>query len=188
SYLALSGAVFAAPVLRLTNTVISASANAGASPAAQTVGAYNIGDGSLSLSVGVPAPWLTVSVGPPTTCTTGACFMLQFAMNTAKLSSGRYTTEVTVSDPAAVDAPQVVAVTVPVGPAEPVVVQQWLKPGETRDVLFGSGSCLGRSCPVGSAKTDDGGKWLSVSFSYSTFGSFHNYMDYIHFAPPADMS
>ncbi len=63
-----AGLVFAAPVLRLSNTVAIVQVSVGASPPVLTLEAYNAGDGTLSPGLSVPpeVPWLTASVG-------GAC-------------------------------------------------------------------------------------------------------------------
>ena len=109
----------AAPMLRLVTSAVGPIAvPSGGSAPAQTVEAYNIGDGSLSLTVSVPpsAGWLTASVGASRTCasTTAAanCLPIQFTLNTSGLAAGTYTGTATVSgDSSTVDAPQTITVT-----------------------------------------------------------------------------
>src|SRR5438105_568890 len=64
------GAVSAAPRLRLTNTVVYAQVAVGANAPDQALDAYNIGDGSLSLTALIPpsVTWLAVSIGPAHVC------------------------------------------------------------------------------------------------------------------------
>jgi len=112
---------YAAPMLRLTTTVVfPLPVTVGAAPTTQTIEAFNIGDGSLALTVRVPPSitWLSASVGAAGACTTvdrSSCIPLRFTLNTASLAAGTYTAGVTVEDPHAIDSPQVVTVTVRVG-------------------------------------------------------------------------
>ncbi|HEY2017829.1 MAG TPA: hypothetical protein VGH38_30195, partial [Bryobacteraceae bacterium] len=86
----------AAPMLRLVSTTVGPIpvASGGSAPA-QTVEAYNAGDGALSLSVSVPSTvtWLTATAGTPRACTTttsaSTCIPLNFTLNTSTLATGK---------------------------------------------------------------------------------------------------
>ncbi len=191
-----SSSAFAAPILRLTNSVVFVHVAVGGTAAPQTLEAFNIGDGTLSLSVSVSpsVTWLTVSVAERRTCVTitnpGPCVPLPFTLNTASLARGTYTASATVTDPHAIDAPQVVIVTVQVGSGTPTAVDQYVAPGTTRSVfLLPAGGCAGiAACPIVRTTTEDGGPWLSLSVVFDQMGTFYSYSSFqILFAPPADM-
>jgi len=173
-----SGVLFAAPILRLPTSVITAQASIGATPPTQTLQATNVGDGTLSLSVSVsPAvPWLTVSVG--------ASNLIQFTYNSAALAAGNYTARVNVSDPNAVDSPQVLIVMLQIGvSASPI--DQWVAPGSTTDLPAPSslGFCFS-VCPA-AVTTTDGGGWLSVVIGSEATLQFYKS---IRLAPPPSMA
>jgi uncharacterized protein (TIGR03437 family) len=115
--------LLAAPKLRLSPsaTVGPLSLAAGSNGPAQTVEAYNTGDGTLALTTRVSAAWLTATVGASRNCTTrsGVCLPVQIALQTSALAKGIYTGIVTLSDPNAVDAPQTITVTVQMGGGVP---------------------------------------------------------------------
>lgn len=188
------GPAVAAPVLRLTNSVVLVQVPVGGAVPVQTLQAYNIGDGALSLSVSV-APgntWVTASIGAAQSCSVGAvtsCIPLQFRLSPPTSMRGIITAQVTVSDPNAIDAPQVVMVTVQVGQS-PAAIDQYMAPGTTRDFplfSFTPLDCYGASsCPAANASTQDGGIWLSVAVTFAgTLGSTRSYA--IRVAPPAGM-
>src|SRR5690349_9440607 len=105
----------AAPKLRLTSTTVGPISIAqGGNPNAQTLEAFNAGDGSLSLSATSNASWVTAAAGSSRPCATqeGTCVPLTFTFQTSGLARGIFTAAVTVNDPNALDAPQVVTVTV----------------------------------------------------------------------------
>ena len=191
-----STAVSAAPMLRLSNSVVTAQILAGTTAAAQTLQAYNMGTGTISVSASVspPVPWLVVAVGQvPCSYPGGVCDPIQFTFNTASLADGNYTASVTVSDPNAVDSPQVVIVTLQVGDAQPLY--EYLPPGSSAFVSIAPGGltqCVLRlgngNCPDFTASTTDGGAWLSIAeFSSGTFGFMYYSSFQIRFAPPANM-
>jgi uncharacterized protein (TIGR03437 family) len=168
-----SGAVFAAPMLRLSSSVVTAGAAVGATPPSQTLHATNAGDGTLLLSVSVPpaSAWVAVSVD--------ATNAIQFTFNTASLTAGTYTARLTVSDPNAVDSPQVVIVTLFIGGWPPSQVDQYIAPGRYTYLPFSPGGISGctkspgnNTCPSISTKTQDGGTWLSVSSPCMGTGGF----------------
>ena len=188
-----SGSLQAAPVLRLVNSVVGpVSTAAGNSPAAQTLEAYNAGDGSLALTVSPDpsATWLSAAVGASRACTTttlaGSCLPLTFTFTTASLAAGIYTAGVTVSGAGVVDSPQVVTVTVQVGGGVPgsvgVSPPIYVAPGSTASVSFSTNSMLN-----GRATTQDGGNWLSLALEGT--GSFRFVLPYqINLAPSAGMA
>ena len=116
-----ASALYATPQLQLSTTALGplniAPNTAGAT---QTVGATNIGDGSLSLAVSASATWLQPSVVGNSS--------VQIALNTASLTPGTYTEFVTVLSPGAIDAPQNITVTVQVG-GVPATLTYYAAPG-----------------------------------------------------------
>ena len=155
----------AAPVLRLSNSWLVTRWERGP-PALE---AYNAGVRSASVSVEQGVSWLAVSIGAPGSCTDtafpGPCVRVQFQLNTAALAPRTFIAQVTISDPHAIDAPQVVMVTVHAGPPDPVSVDRILAPGGSADapVFPGDGTfCFAaRGCPGVSASTQG---WRHVAF------------------------
>jgi uncharacterized protein (TIGR03437 family) len=154
----ITGAVWAAPMMRLANSVVTAQAAVGVNAPAQTVAVTNAGDGTLSPAVTVspPAAWLAAGY-----C--DSCHYLQFGFGSAGLAAGTYTARVTVSDPNAIDSPQVVIVTLQVGVPP---INQYMAPGTQLDIDVPgvSGVCF-VPCPNMTATTSDGGKWLVATLS-----------------------
>jgi uncharacterized protein (TIGR03437 family) len=190
------GSVSAAPMLRLDTSAVYFNVAIGANPPlSQPLNAFNIGDGSLSLSVSVPASisWLKVSLGASQSCPRSAfrCTPLYFSYNTAGLGRGTYTAPVTVSDPNAVDAPQVITVTVQVG-GDATPVERYLAPGTVAEIPFSptppsQNPFSGPSSFGAKTSTQDGGSWLSIAeYGSGTLAFLYHY--YIHLAPPADMA
>src|SRR5271165_3501083 len=77
----------AAPQLRLSTTAVGpVYVEIGANANAQTINAFNIGSGSLNLSISSSATWLTGSIGGLTTCANGpapSCNPVTITLNTA---------------------------------------------------------------------------------------------------------
>ncbi|HWD00632.1 MAG TPA: hypothetical protein VG456_27940 [Candidatus Sulfopaludibacter sp.] len=166
----------AAPVLRLSTSALVWQPGMAAT---QTICSQNAGDGVLALSAASSASWLTVTVD--------AKQCLNFTIDVAGLLRSTVTASVTVSDAQAVDAPQVVTATVLVDGGEPVTVDQYLAPGAMLDIPFYTGDTSWTSGPSIATHTQDGGKWLAVSFyALGTLGYAYQ-TGYIHLAPPADM-
>ncbi|MDP9171033.1 MAG: hypothetical protein M3N54_10485 [Acidobacteriota bacterium] len=86
----------------------------GSNGAAQTVQAFNLGDGTLNLKATTSASWLAATVGSAVGCSQpgGSCYPIKISLNTSGLAAGVFTEYVTVTDPNAVDSPQDIAVTV----------------------------------------------------------------------------
>lgn len=179
------GLLAASPKLRLSaSTIGPLSIAQGANGSSQTVEAFNIGDGALNLSLRASVSWIGTSAGSQRACTTrtGTCTPLTFALNTSALPAGTSTGIVTVSDPNAVDAPQTITVTVQIGGSVPGSVDLYVAPGASQDMTFSTNSPLTLS-----TKTNDGGKWLTVSLD--GLGSFRfSYPYRLHLAPPSSMA
>ena len=182
----LIGAVSAAPKLELLTTVVSVAAPVGGVAPSETDVAINVGDGTLSLvlSVSPGSQWLSVSVGSPYVCVwSSECHLIHFGFTAGIMAAGNYTARVTVSDPNAVDSPQVVIVTLQVN--GPPAIDRYMAPGTTFQgaYLHVGATCTGTVCLV-AATTADGGGWLLVSiYSAGSFG----YYESISLAPPASM-
>lgn len=156
-----SSLIFAAPKLRLDrSTVGPVTVNTGAAGPAQTVEAFNVGDGSLSLQAVSSVPWLTVSVGSARPCAvSSSCTPINIALQTATLARGLHTGLVTVRDPNALDAPQTITVTVQAGSAVPDRADFIVAPnGGTQSLRFTTAT---EARP--SATTQDGRPWLTVA-------------------------
>ena len=174
-------------MLRLSNSVVGpVTVPLGANGAAQTLEASNIGDGVLSLSLAVEpsATWLTATAGAR-----GAVIALQFQLNTAGLGQGTYTAAVTVSDPQAVDSPQVVTVTVHVGATGPTPLDRTLAPGATNDTPVSPATAhSASSAPVPASPPLPrmaGSVALHRGLPTGHHRFYSSYM--IHIAPPPEM-
>ena len=166
----LCGSLAAAPKLRLASTTFGPySIAVGSNDVPQAIEAYNAGDGTLALTVTASVTWLSPSVGPSQACRSvpqPACLPVQIAFQTAALPAGTYTGEITVNDPNAVDAPQIVTVTVKIGGGIPDSLDLYVAPNGSS----ASASVSTTSFVSFSTSTVDGRPWLSVAAS--GFGSF----------------
>ncbi|HVW86202.1 MAG TPA: hypothetical protein VHB50_16055 [Bryobacteraceae bacterium] len=161
-FLTFSSILTAAPRLGLsTNAVGTVNIATGAAGPAQTVQAFNLGDGSLNLTATSSASWLAATVGAKTSCAQpgGSCYPINIALNTASLAAGTYTEYVTLTDPNAVDSPQDIAVTVNTT-GVPASINAWVtrSTGSTPTAIFpvfttGTGV-------KGTVNTQSGGNWL----------------------------
>jgi uncharacterized protein (TIGR03437 family) len=164
-------AAFGQARLRLTETALGPiSVATGANGPAQTVEAFNLGSGALSLTLASNSTWLAGSVGSlrPCQATTqqSTCLPLNLALNTAGLTRGTYTGVITVRDPNAIDAPQSISVTIQVGGGIPDTIFLYTPPnGGTDSVTFSTNSVLNTI-----SNTQTGGNWLTVA--YEGQGSF----------------
>jgi uncharacterized protein (TIGR03437 family) len=171
----LCGSAAAAPILRLPP--VTSLLWVPGSAATQIVCASNAGDGTLSLSASVQsgAGWLTVSVG--------ANQCIQLTADPSSLSQGVYTAEVTISDPNAIDAPQVLWASVVVDGGPPVDL--FVAPGMAAESPIAGG------CVSATASAQDGAGWLSTDdVTSGTLGVpvFQCIMTVIRLAPPAGMA
>jgi uncharacterized protein (TIGR03437 family) len=171
-YALLAWSVCAAPKLRLTQTAFGPfSVAVGAAAPAQTVEAYNVGDGEIALDTRTSAPWLKATMLDARECEAGngRCFPLRIEATAAGLEKGRHTGVITVLAPGALDAPQTITVTLDAGGSVPERIQFAMKPGGVEFANVRTGS------PVrASVASDSGGAWLSIptqssgSFQFST--------------------
>ena len=135
----------AAPKLRLESASFGPYSIAEKSNgSAQTVEAYNAGDGTLALQTASSASWLSASVGAARNCTSrsGSCLPVQLQFQTSSLAKGSYTGFVTVSDPNATDAPQTISVTVQIGGGVPDKVDMYVTPEGTAETRFYTNSTV----------------------------------------------
>ena len=156
-------ALHAAPKLRLTTaTVGPVNVPPGAVAAAQTLYAYNTGDGSLALSVNADREWYSAALQSNVACPSDSgrqCTPIRLTFQTASLSRGTYTGTLTVADPNAVDAPQTVSVTVQVGGEVPAELSYYLPAsGGSGTSSFTTSSSL-----TTQVATQGGGNWLSIA-------------------------
>lgn len=173
---ALPSALHAAPKLRLQSaTVGPVSITQGSNGPQQTVEAFNAGDGSLNLQLSASASWITPTLGGVRGCSLGqaeTCLPVNIGFQTSGLARGTYTGLVTVSDPNALDAPQIITVTIQVGGGVPDDVTLYVAPnGSSDDYRFSTNSNLGIS-----TNTQSGGPWLSLTVDGN--GSFRFVVPY----------
>ncbi len=147
-------------MLRLSQSVVTAQVAVGVNALAQTVAVTNVGDGTLSptVSVSPPVTWLAAGY-----C--DVCHYVQFGFGSASLAAGTYTARVTVSDPNAIDSPQVVIVTLQVGVPP---INEYMAPGTQININVPGvdGICFFvSSCVQMNAVTTDGGGWLVATIS-----------------------
>jgi uncharacterized protein (TIGR03437 family) len=162
-WVGLAGSLAAAPMLRLSSSVIGPySIATGANGAPQTVEAWNAGDGSLSLQVSSSAAWAVPTVGAAQPCSTrvGTCLPIQVALQTASLAQGAYTGTVTVVDPNAIDAPQTIAVTAEIGGNVPNQLVLYAAPGGSATATITTNQYVNVS-----VATQNGQSWLAVAAS-----------------------
>jgi uncharacterized protein (TIGR03437 family) len=152
----------ATPKLRLSTAAVGpVGTTVGANGSLQTVDAYNIGTGTLTLSAAASVTWLSASVGTSTSCSYAtSCFPVKISLNTAALAGGLYTGLVTVSAPGAIDAPQNITVTVQVGSGVPNSLNMYVAPGGSASASFSSASTL-----VTAVTNPTSGPKLSVAVS-----------------------
>jgi len=166
------GIATAQPRLRLSETTLGPiSIAVGANGAPRTIDATNSGSGSLTLSARSSVSWIAPTIGPSRVCSQSGntCIAVQFALNTASLARGIYTGIVTVSDPAAIDAPQTITVTVQVGGSVPDATTLFVptRTGATASASFATNSPI-----QGTPSTTSGGNWLSLAFDGASSFAF----------------
>ena len=155
----LASSAFGAPKLRLVNTTVGpVSIAVGTNGPAQSLEAYNGGDGALNLRLTSNQTWGSATAGSQTQCRSrgGLCIPINFAFSTSSLAKGVYSAVVTVSDPNAQDAPQTVAVSIQVGGGIPDSITFYTAPNGSRDeIALPTNSAL-----TGRVSTTSGGNWL----------------------------
>jgi uncharacterized protein (TIGR03437 family) len=151
----------AAPRLRLSTAAVGpVSIATGQNGSAQVVEAYNEGDGTLTLTLRSSAAWAGATAGTPRACTgrAGTCIPLNIALQTSTLSAGTETALIVVSDPNAVDAPQIITVTVHMGGSVPTTVSLYAAPNALGEHPFTTNSRIsGRSSSNWLSLASDGG-------------------------------
>ena len=161
--LTLSSVASAAPRLGLSATTVGTiNTLPGQAGPAQTVQAYNLGDGNLALTATSSASWLSATVGARAACgqAPGGCYPVNIALNTAALAAGTYTEFITLTDPNAVDSPQDIAVTVnTTGVPASITAYTTAFGGSGSNAIFpvfttGTGV-------TGTVTTSSGGNWLT---------------------------
>ena len=151
----------ATPRLSLTQTSVVVPVVQGSNGPTQNLDAFNIGTGTLSLTATSSVTWLVPTVGSVTDCgLRGACYPIQIALQTSALATGSYTGNVTITDSAALDAPQLISVTVNVGGDVPGTVTFYLADGGATSTSFTTGS------PV-TTKVGSGAPWLTATSATS---------------------
>ncbi len=170
-----AGVAYSQPQLRLSETTIGpVSVAQGTTGPAQTVEAFNAGDGALNLALASSEPWLVAAVGAPAPCTTrlGNCLPINMQLQTAGLPKGMATAILDVVDPNAIDAPQSITVTVQIGGGVPDQADFFVAPnGSSDSLLFSTNSQLSFN-----VSTNTGGNWLQMAFEGA--GSFNFVMPY----------
>jgi uncharacterized protein (TIGR03437 family) len=169
----------AAPQLRLSTTALGpVFVEVGGNASGQTINAFNIGDGSLNLSITSSASWLSGSLGAPTNCAGSpatTCTPVQIATATNGLAVGTYTESLTLTDPNAVDSPQTITVTVQVNGAPTSALNLYVTPTNGPSNTASLTVNTGRSVQT-SVKTNDNGAWLS--FAVAGGGSYNFFTPY----------
>ncbi len=151
----------ATPRLSLTQTSVVVPVVQGSNGPTQNLDAFNIGTGTLSLTATSSVTWLVPTVGSVTDCgLRGACYPIQIALQTSTLATGSYTGNVTIADSTALDAPQVITVTVNVGGDVPGTVTFYLADGGKTSTSFTTGSTV-------TAKVGSGTPWLTATTATS---------------------
>ncbi len=192
----LCGPAAAAPVLRLsTNALIWDNLTEGS----QSICVDNAGDGKLALTASAEksgAGWLTVTAGAVRNqaCSGGAgqSVLLNFAVFYIEPGSilapqpVNFATSVVISDPNAIDAPQVVTVSASLWSGW--AVELYMAPGTRAQALVSVGSQCGNE----SVSTSDGGTWLSLGVIPENIGTYAYPVDgcgiVAILAPPASMA
>ncbi len=174
-FLSTVSAVYAAPQLRLSSGGTAPAIIAlGTNGTTQTIEASNAGDGTLNLTVSSSTSWIAATLGAARPCTTtiGTCIPIQIALNTASLSLGNYSGTVTVSDPAAIDSPQTLYVSVQIG-GIPSTLEFYVSPNGGS----ASSTVLARSLVTATTTTQDGSKWLTATLNgQGVFSYFYPYI------------
>jgi len=154
-------AATAPPQLSLEQTSVTVPVVQGSNGTSQFLDAFNIGGGTLSLTVSSNVTWLSATIGTDQVCgLRGGCYPITIALNTASLATGTYTGILTFTDPNALDSPQDLTVTVQVGGDVPSNLVFYVAPGGSASSSFTTGG-------GGSAKVSANTSWLTVSSATS---------------------
>jgi uncharacterized protein (TIGR03437 family) len=149
------------PQLMLDQTSVTVSTVQGSNGPTQFLDAFNVGEGTLSLTATSNVTWLSATIGTSQVCgLLGGCFPLEIALNTSSLANGVYTGIVTVTDPNAINSPQSITVTVMVGGDVPGSLVFNLAPGGSTSSSFTTGSAV-------TTKVSADTSWLTVTSATS---------------------
>jgi uncharacterized protein (TIGR03437 family) len=129
----------------------------------RSVPATNIGDGALNLSVISNVDWLV-----PCIENSDGQLLVNLMLPTSKLARGVYTGVATVTDPNAIDAPQMITVTIVIGSGStiPDQIDFYLPPGGSGTAILYAG------CPSTMVTNPPGGLQISVSTAPGLNGTF----------------
>jgi uncharacterized protein (TIGR03437 family) len=165
----------AAPALRLSETTIGpVSIAAGQNGPSRSVEFFNVGDGTLNITLQSSASWAAPTIGSPRPCSVfgqggGSCTPINVALNTSSLPAGTHTAVIRLSDPNANDAPQSITVTVAIGGAIPDSVNLYVTPDAgSRDSVRVTANAQLSAVPT----TASGGPWLSLALEGNSSFAF----------------
>ncbi len=161
-FLTFTSVLCAAPRLGLsTSTLGPINIPTGGNGPNQTVTAYNLGDGSLTLTATSSASWLSATVGSQTACAQapGGCYAIAITLNTSSLAAGTYTEYLSVASPGAVDAPQTISVTVNTTGVPSIVTAYVTPTGSSSPTMIFPVFTQGTGVK-GTVTVQSGGNWL----------------------------
>ena len=151
-------ALSATPRLNLVQNAITVSVPAGSNGPTYTAYTFNIGTGALSLQAASSVPWLVPTVGSETVCgIQGGCYPISIAFQTSALTAGSYVGLITLTDPNAIDSPQIISVTAQVGGDVPSSLTFYVAPGSSATQTFTTNGPIKASI--------SGAPWLKASTS-----------------------
>jgi hypothetical protein len=113
-------------------------------PAAQTLGIYNSGDGTLNWSLTDDAGWL--SLNPTSGSSTGETDNIALSVDTTGLSVNTYTATITITASGAANSPQTVPVTLSVKPGGVITVDRQVEASSDDCYTFQDTIRLTRNC------------------------------------------
>lgn len=171
-----STTALAVPKLRLSTTTLGpVSIAQGQNGKTQSLGAYNDGDGDLSLSFSSSVPWLTAQPGSNIPCSNNpgkTCLGINVSLATSALPRGTVTGTLRVTDPNALDAPQDVIVTVQIGGGVPNSLSFYVAPNgsSAKQSIKTSNSFFASATQPGGGVTltlvSNGGGSFATTFGY----------------------
>ncbi len=111
-----------APAIQVSPTLVNASTPVGGSPADGSFTVRNSGTGTLNYTISDNASWLSCS--PASGTSTGEADTITIGYSTASLAAGTYNATITISDPAAGNSPQTVAVVLTITSTPPSTITE----------------------------------------------------------------
>ena len=160
------------PILRLSTTTVAATVGQGSNAPNQSVLAYNIGTGTLSVAATSTASWVQIALTPAAACAASpsGCYPIVLSFSTSSLAAGTYSALIEVTDPGAVDAPQSIAVSLTVAAVPSTLTFYAPTAGQAPTTTFYT---QGPASTQASSAT--GGTWLSVQLETTTGATFVPY-------------